>query len=57
MVSRLLAYDLVHRTPNPLHGKVEGVAEPLWLYQLTPAGEARREQLKAERAAFEATIR
>jgi hypothetical protein len=45
----------VHRAPNPLHGMVEGVVEPLWLYQLTLAGEARREELKAERAKFGAT--
>jgi hypothetical protein len=48
---------LLEREPNPEYWATERSAEPLWLYQLTPSGEAWREELKGERAAFKATIR
>jgi hypothetical protein len=49
---RLLAFGLVEREPNPEYGATERSAEPQWLYQLTPLGEAWREELKEEQASF-----
>jgi hypothetical protein len=54
MVSRIMAFGLVEREPNPEYQATERPAEPRWLYQLTPSGEAWREQLKVERASLDA---
>jgi DNA-binding PadR family transcriptional regulator len=48
---------VLEREPNPEYQATERSAEPRWLYQLTPAGEAWREEFKNERASRDAAVR
>jgi DNA-binding PadR family transcriptional regulator len=52
-----LAFGLVEPAPNPKYREAERSAEPRWLYQLTPTGEAWLEELQNKRAAFVAATR